>query len=55
MLIVSDGEDRGAGVGDAVATAAKAGIRVYAAGAGTAEGTPVLDTDPATDVVTRAR
>jgi Ca-activated chloride channel family protein len=52
MLIVSDGEDRGAGVGEAVATAAKAGIRVYTAGAGTAEGTPVLDVDPATDVVT---
>ncbi|MEK7692920.1 MAG: VWA domain-containing protein [Chloroflexota bacterium] len=48
MLIVSDGEDRGAGVAGAVADAHSAGIRVYAAGAGTAQGAPVRDVDSST-------
>ena len=48
LLIVSDGEDHGAGVGSAVADAQSAGIRVYAAGAGTVQGAPVRDLDPNT-------
>jgi len=48
MIVVSDGEDHGAGVAPAVTQAAAAGIRVYAAGVGTAEGAPVRDIDPAT-------
>lgn len=48
MLIVSDGEDRGAGVSGAVADAREAGIRVYTAGAGTAQGAPIRDVDRAT-------
>jgi Ca-activated chloride channel family protein len=48
MLIVSDGEDRGAGVADAIAAARRADVRVYTAGAGTAAGAPVRDIDPAT-------
>lgn len=48
MLIVSDGEDRGAGVAGAIADAHGAGIRVYAAGAGTTEGAPVRDVDTST-------
>ncbi len=48
MLIVSDGEDRGAGVSGAVADARAAGIHVYTAGAGTAEGAPIRDVDRAT-------
>jgi Ca-activated chloride channel homolog len=48
MLIVSDGEDRGAGVSSAVADAHDAGIRVYTAGAGTSQGAPIRDVDRAT-------
>jgi Ca-activated chloride channel family protein len=48
LLIVSDGEDHGAGTGSAVADAQRAGIRVYAAGAGTVQGAPVRDVDPNT-------
>ncbi len=48
MLIVSDGEDRGAGVTPAVESARGAGIRVYTAGVGTPEGAPVRDLDPVT-------
>jgi tetratricopeptide (TPR) repeat protein len=50
LLVVSDGEDHGAGVGSAVADAQRAGIRVYAAGAGTVQGAPVRDVDPITGV-----
>jgi Ca-activated chloride channel family protein len=48
MLIVSDGEDRGASLAPAVAAARSAGIRIYTAGAGTTGGAPVLDIDPDT-------
>jgi Ca-activated chloride channel family protein len=50
LLVVSDGEDHGAGVGSAVADAQRAGIRVYAAGAGTVQGAPVRDVDPITGI-----
>lgn len=46
MLIVSDGEDRSQGLANAIAGAREAGVRVYTAGVGTAEGAPVLDPDP---------
>jgi Ca-activated chloride channel family protein len=46
ILIVSDGEDHGESVTEAVASARAAGIRIYTAGAGTVEGAPVLDPDP---------
>ncbi|HYM16145.1 MAG TPA: VWA domain-containing protein [Dehalococcoidia bacterium] len=52
MLIVSDGEDHGAGVSPAVAAARSAGVRVYTAGVGTAEGAPVRDLDPLTGAST---
>jgi Ca-activated chloride channel family protein len=48
MLIVSDGEDHGAGVAAAIVDAKAAGIRIYTAGAGTARGAPVRDVDPET-------
>ncbi len=51
MLVVSDGEDHGAGVAAAVADAQRAGILVYAAGAGTVEGAAVRDVDPDTGAV----
>jgi Ca-activated chloride channel family protein len=47
MLVVSDGEDHGAGVDAALAGARGRGIRVYTAGAGTSEGAPVRDIDRA--------
>jgi Ca-activated chloride channel family protein len=50
MLIVSDGEDHGAGVTPAVASARGAGIRIFTAGIGTPEGAPVRDLDPVTGV-----
>jgi Ca-activated chloride channel family protein len=43
MLIVSDGEDHGASIAPAVAAARAAGVRIYTAGTGTAQGAPVLD------------
>ncbi len=48
MLIVSDGEDHGAGVAAAIVDAKAAGIRIYTAGAGTSRGAPVRDVDPET-------
>jgi len=48
MLIVSDGEDRGAGVAAAVDGARRAGIRIDTAGVGTAAGASVRDVDAAT-------
>lgn len=51
MLIVSDGEDHGAAVAPAVAAARAAGIRIYTAGAGTADGAPVRDLDPPTGLL----
>jgi len=47
VLIVSDGEDHGGAVDEAIATLASSGVRVYTAGAGTPEGAPVLDADAA--------
>ncbi len=47
MLIVSDGEDHGAGVASALADLRAAKIRVYTAGAGTAAGAPIRDLDRA--------
>ena len=52
ILVVSDGEDFGTAAESAVASAARDGIRVYTAGVGTAEGSPVLDLDARTGVVT---
>ena len=40
-ILVSDGEDHGGGLGDAVATLAGAGVVVHALGVGTPEGAPV--------------
>lgn len=51
ILIVSDGEDHGAGVAPAVAAARAAGIRIYTAGAGTTDGAPVRDLDPMTGLL----
>jgi Ca-activated chloride channel family protein len=48
LLIVSDGEDHGGRVDEAVAAARSAGIRTYTAGAGTAAGAQVADVDPQT-------
>jgi Ca-activated chloride channel family protein len=45
MLVVSDGEDHGAGVDAALAGVRGRGIRVYAAGAGTTGGARVRDID----------
>lgn len=52
ILVVSDGEDFGTAAESAVASAARDGISVYTAGVGTAEGSPVLDIDARTGVVT---
>ena len=54
MLLISDGEDHGRGIDLALAEASAAGITLYAAGAGTPGGAPVLDTDPDT-LATRPR
>jgi Ca-activated chloride channel family protein len=48
MLLVSDGEDHGSGIAPALANARAAGILVYTAGAGSAAGSPVRDTDAVT-------
>ncbi len=48
MLIVSDGEDHGTTVSQSIASAKQAGVLVYTAGAGTTQGTAVLDPDPLT-------
>jgi Ca-activated chloride channel family protein len=48
MLIISDGENHGAGVAPAIASARDGGIRIYTAGVGTPEGAPVRDLDPVT-------
>jgi Ca-activated chloride channel family protein len=45
MLIVSDGEDHGSTVAQSISAAHGDGVRVYTAGAGTAEGAVVLDPD----------
>lgn len=55
MLVVSDGEDHGAGVAPAVAAARAAGYLIYTAGAGTGRGAAVLDTDPSTGQTTARR
>jgi Ca-activated chloride channel family protein len=52
MLLVSDGEDHGGRVSQAIARAASDGVRVYTAGAGTEAGSPVLDFNPETESVT---
>ena len=52
MLIVSDGEDRGAGLAAAVSEAHRAGIRIDTAGIGTAAGTPIVDVDDQTGAAT---
>ncbi len=52
VLVVSDGEDFGTAAESAVASAARDGVRVYTAGVGTAEGSPVLDLDARTGIVT---
>lgn len=52
MLIVSDGEDHGAGVTPAVQSTRGAGVRIYTAGVGTPEGAPVRDLDPVTGAAT---
>jgi len=51
MLLVSDGEDFGASLNGPLSEAERANIRIYTAGAGTAEGAPVIDTDPETGAV----
>ena len=48
MLIVSDGEDHGTTIAQAVTDARAANLLIYTAGAGTSEGAPVLDVDPRT-------
>ena len=48
MLIVSDGEDHGTTVAQSISAARRDGVRVYTAGAGTAEGAVVLDPDQLT-------
>jgi tetratricopeptide (TPR) repeat protein len=48
ILVITDGEDHGASLADAVESARRSGIRLYTAGVGTAEGAPVLDPDPIT-------
>ena len=45
VVIVSDGEDHGGSVDSAISALAASGVRIYTAGAGTAEGAPVLDAD----------
>jgi Ca-activated chloride channel family protein len=52
MLIVSDGEDHGSSVAQAVADVRKGNIRVYTAGAGTDAGAPVLDVNAASGEIT---
>jgi Ca-activated chloride channel family protein len=52
MLVVSDGEDHGGRVSQAIQRAAASGIRVYTAGAGTEAGSPVLDFNPETQTTT---
>jgi Ca-activated chloride channel family protein len=52
MLIVSDGEDHGAGVTPAVAAARGDGVRIFTAGSGTSDGAPVRDLDPVTGAAT---
>jgi Ca-activated chloride channel family protein len=52
ILVVSDGEDHAAAIAPAVAEASKAGIRIYAAGAGTAAGAPVRDFNVTTGEMT---
>jgi Ca-activated chloride channel family protein len=52
MLIVSDGEDHGDRIDEALAAVRAAGVRVYTAGAGTAAGASVLDVNPQTGAVT---
>ena len=51
MLIVSDGEDRGAGVSAAVQDARRANIRVYTTGVGTTAGAAVQDADSVTGIL----
>lgn len=51
LLIVSDGEDHGAAVAQAVADVRRAKIRIYTAGVGTEAGAPVLDVDAGTGEV----
>ncbi|MEX2246959.1 MAG: VWA domain-containing protein [Dehalococcoidia bacterium] len=48
MLIISDGEDHGTSIAEAVEEARGAGIRVYTAGVGTSGGAPVRDVDAVT-------
>ena len=48
ILLITDGEDHGTTIASAIAAASRSGTRVYTAGAGTAEGAPVLDPDPIT-------
>lgn len=52
MLVISDGEDHGGSVAQAIAAARRDGVRVYTAGAGTTTGAPVLDLDPLTGAAT---
>jgi Ca-activated chloride channel family protein len=52
LLIVSDGEDHGSSVAQAVADARKGNIRIYTAGAGTDSGAPVLDVNPTSGEIT---
>lgn len=47
LIVVSDGEDFGSGTPN-VQQIRRMGVRVYAAGVGTAEGAPVVDVDPVT-------
>jgi Ca-activated chloride channel family protein len=50
VVLMSDGEalEEVDGIDDAIARAARAGVRVYTVGIGTVEGGPVPDTDPMT-------
>lgn len=52
ILIVSDGEDHGSSVAQAVADARAANVRIYTAGAGTDPGAPVLDVNAASGEIT---
>jgi Ca-activated chloride channel family protein len=48
ILVVSDGEDHGESAASALARARSRDVRIYAAGAGSPEGAPVLDVDAVT-------
>jgi tetratricopeptide (TPR) repeat protein len=52
ILLVTDGEDHGTSVSSAIAAARRSGVSIYTAGAGTAEGAPVLDPNPITGELT---